>query len=125
MKLNPLYYISHYSSMTLSIGAQASFNVTIKPKLFGMYESTRARIKYGSGGMIMEDVEPDYRQGYSTSLGRTKIISALEDARNNEYFVKQWMIFAVLYAIPTLLPFFLWHQSKVIIKKSKEMKKNQ
>jgi hypothetical protein len=46
-----------------------SFNVTVKPKLFGIYESTRARIKYNSGSIEIDGVDPDVRHGYSTSLG--------------------------------------------------------
>lgn len=92
-------------------GGQISFNVTVRPKLFGMYESTRARLKY-TFGVPMDDVEPEYRHGYSTSLGRTRIISAAEDARNNDYFVKQWVVFAAIYAIPTVVPFLLWKKTR-------------
>lgn len=99
----------------LAPGAQVSFNVTVRPKLFGVYESTRARLKYAFG-VPMDDVEPETRHGYSTSLGRTRIISAAEDARNNDHFVQQWVTFAAIYAIPTLIPFLLWNQSKNVKK---------
>ncbi len=85
--------------------------MTVRAKLSGVYESTRARVRYASGVPI-EDVEPDFRQGYSTSLGRTRIISTAEAERNNEYFAKHWVIFGCIYAIPTLVPFFLWNKSK-------------
>ena len=97
------------------LGAQYSFNVTVKPKLFGIYESTRARIKYATGVEI-EDVEPEYKQGYSTSLGRIRIISAAENARNNDNFIKQWLTFGLLYAVPTLVPFLLWQKAKAAAK---------
>eukprot|EP01036_Dinobryon_divergens_P023719 gene23719-32100_t len=45
----------------LAPGAQASFNVTVRPKLFGIYESTRARIKYlNSAAVEMEGVDPGH-----------------------------------------------------------------
>ena len=49
----------------------------------------------------IEGVEQEFKHGYSTSLGRLRIISAAEEARNNDYFVKQWVVFAVLSAVPT------------------------
>jgi hypothetical protein len=79
--------------------------------LFGIYESTRARIKYATGAEI-EGVEQEFKHGYSTSLGRLRIISAAEEARNNDYFVKQWVVFAALSAVPTLIPYFLWKKAK-------------
>lgn len=89
-------------------GGEALFNITVKPKLYGVYESTRAKIKYGSGAVEMEGVEPDYRNGYSTSLGRIKIISAAEFERSSSYHLREWCMFGLLYAVPTFIPFLLW-----------------
>jgi hypothetical protein len=33
----------------LGVGDKISFNVTLKPRLTGVYDSTRARIKYTTG----------------------------------------------------------------------------
>jgi hypothetical protein len=94
-------------------GVTKSYNVTVRPKLYGVYESTRARMKYNNGNHLSEDeLEPEIKQGYSSSLGRIRIISKVEDDRNNEYFIKQWIIFALIYGIPTLIPFMLWKKNK-------------
>ncbi len=107
----------NFSLEELGPGSQSQFNVTVRPKLSGTYESTRARIQYTSGSAHIEEVDSesegqDVRQGYSTSLGRTRIISQLEFSRNDQYFMRQWAIFFAIYAVPTLLPFFLWKKAK-------------
>jgi hypothetical protein len=98
----------------LFTGAQASFNVTVRPKLYGIYESTRAKIKYGSGVMEVEieGVEPDFRSGYSTSLGRIKIISSAEHERSISYHLRALSLFGIIYAVPTFIPFLLWLATK-------------
>mmetsp|Transcript_9210 Transcript_9210/g.15294 ORF Transcript_9210/g.15294 Transcript_9210/m.15294 type:complete len:202 (+) Transcript_9210:67-672(+) len=108
----------------LAPGGQAVFNVTVRPKLFGIYESTRAKIKYGSGAVEMEGVEPDFRSGYSTSLGRIKIISAAEYERSTSYHLRDFSIFGMIYAIPTFLPFLLWLATKSAIAKISKQKAN-
>lgn len=107
----------NFSLEELGPGAQSQFNVTVRPKLSGTYESTRARIQYVSGSAHIEEVDSesegqDVRQGYSTSLGRTRIISQLEYSRNDQYYMRQWAIFFTIYAVPTVLPFFLWRKAK-------------
>ena len=47
----------------------------------------------------------DYRSGYSTSLGRIKIISSAEFLRKNSYYIREWVVFVSLYSLTTLLPF--------------------
>lgn len=106
----------------LSPGASTSFNVTVRPKLFGVYESTRARIRYRNGQSLSPEEtdgssnnnnnDVEIKQGYSTSLGRIRIISLAEDIRNNEYFIKQWLVFAVLYGLPTIIPFTIWQKTR-------------
>ena len=95
-------------------GGQASFNVTVRPKLFGVYESTRARIKYGNGAVEMEGVEPDVRSGFSTSLGRIKIESAADYERRTSLHIREYGLFALIFGIPTLLPFLLWRATKSV-----------
>lgn len=107
----------------LAAGAKVSFNTTVMPILFGVYESTRARIKYESGTVEMDGLEPDYRNGFSTSLGRIKIVSAAENLRNTSYYFKEWSLFAFLYSIPTLIPLYLWMSSKTASEKISLKKK--
>ena len=89
----------------IAAGDKVSFNITVKPKLSGLYESTRARIKYSSSVLHYED---EHSKGYSTSLGKIKIISEAEFKRKFSYFVKEWTIFIVLYALVTAVPFHSW-----------------
>lgn len=94
-------------------GGQYMFNVTVKPKLYGIYESTRARIKYRSEGEVeIEGIETEFKNGFSTSLGRIRIISAVEHERSQSYYVKEWLAFGLLYSIPTLLPLGLFLTAK-------------
>jgi hypothetical protein len=88
--------------------------VTVRPKLYGVYESTRARIKYGNGAVEIEGVEPDVRSGYSTSLGRIKIESAAEYERRTSLHLREYGVFAVLFGIPTLVPFLLWRATRAV-----------
>eukprot|EP01033_Poteriospumella_lacustris_P004186 gene4186-2985_t len=88
-------------------GAQASFNVTIRPKLFGIYESTRARLRYNPSVQV-DGVEADLKQAQSTSLGRVRIISKQEFSRNWQYFATHWTIYAVLAVLPVFIPLFSW-----------------
>ena len=97
----------------LAPGSSTSYNVTVRPKLYGMYESTRARIKYNNGLLLTsEELEPEVKHGYSTSLGRVRIISKVEDDRNNNYFVREWLTFLILYGLPTMIPYVLWQKAR-------------
>lgn len=86
---------------------QASFNVTVRPKLSGVYESTRARIRYVNGAAAEDGLE-ETRQGYSTALGRTRILSTAEFERLTSYFVKEWVTLLVLCALPVVFPLNLY-----------------
>lgn len=97
----------------LAPGSSTSFNVTVRPKLYGVYESTRARIKYNNGLLLtQEELEPEVKHGYSSSLGRVRIISLAEFTRSTNYFIREWLTFAILFGIPTVIPFVLWKQSR-------------
>ena len=87
-------------------GDKVSFNLTVKPKLSGLYDSTRAKIQYASSVMHYDDDE--LRKGQSTSLGRIKIISETEYKRKFSYFLKEWIVFILFYTIVTVLPFYAW-----------------
>jgi hypothetical protein len=86
----------------------------VRPKLYGIYESTRARIKYGNGAVEMEGVEPDVRSGFSSSLGRIKIESAAEYERRTSLHLREYGLFALVYAVPTLIPLGLWMATRSI-----------
>lgn len=86
----------------------------MQPNLYGVYESTRARIKYGSGAVEMEGVDPDVRSGSSTSLGRIRIESAAEYERRTSLHLREYGLFALVFGIPTLIPYFLWSVTRSI-----------
>jgi hypothetical protein len=89
-------------------GGQMVFNVTVRPKLYGIYESTRARLKYNSGSPNLEVEDEDIRRGSSSSLGRTRIISTADYLRETSYYVKEWTIFSVSFAVAIIVPFYNW-----------------
>jgi hypothetical protein len=103
----------------LEPGSEISYNVTVEPKLFGIYESTRARVRYNTG-LHIEDLEDDTRSGYSTSLGRVRILSSEEYLRQTSYFVKEWAIFLVLAAFVVGLPYNNWKQAQEAQCKNKD-----
>ncbi|RYG67621.1 hypothetical protein EON64_07055 [archaeon] len=98
------------------IDGHVTFNVTVRPKLSGMYESTRGRIKYvnpleeAEGGE--GEGEGGVRMGYSTSLGRVRIVTEQEFQRSVSYFVTEWGVYALLALLPVLLPFTAYRQTR-------------
>lgn len=99
-----------YSYEELAPGAQTTFNVTIRPKLYGVYESTRARLRY-SATIALDGVDPELKQGLSTSLGRVRIISKEEHKRNWQFFATHWSIFAAAVVLPVFVPLLTWSAS--------------
>ena len=104
-------------SMSFSIeevppGGQVTLNVTVIPKLYGMYESTRARIKYMGGTPPDVDIDSletmGRRSGYSTSLGKIKILSQVEYMKMTSYYVKEWVLLIGIYTIIGFLPMYFW-----------------
>ncbi len=92
---------------------KVSFNITVRPKLTGTYESTRARVKYSSGVSYSDEPDDyDFHKGYSTSLGRIKIISVEEFKRRYSYPIWEWIIFIVAYSFVSLVPFVIWWNTK-------------
>ena len=88
-----------------------------------MYESTRARIKYQSGTKDEENDSVEIRNGFSTSLGRVKIISDAEFLRNTSYYVKEWSLFALAYFFITVLPFYVWINFRSTLETVSQVKK--
>ena len=68
----------------LDVNEKISFNATVSPKLHGIYESTRARVKYSSGAITKTEEEEDGENaddpmlGFSTSMGKIRILSVEE-----------------------------------------------
>lgn len=91
----------------LPAGAVTSFNVTVRPKLYGVYDSSRARLSYDSG-YRSESNEDDMRSGSSSSLGRVRILSAEEYLRTTSYYYREWAVFYLGFAFAVLLPFWKW-----------------
>ncbi len=90
------------------------FNVTVVPKLFGLYDATRARIRYLSG-TVDEDSEPTedmVRSGYSSSLGRVKILSTAEYQHLTSYNVREWVVFGIIFFVTTIVPMQMWLSSR-------------
>jgi len=98
--------------------------VTLKPKLYGYYESTRATVKYGTGAVEIEGIEAEYRTGHSTSLGVIKIESSAEFERRTSYHFREWGVFGALYSIPMVVPFLLWRATRSISDKISKPKTN-
>lgn len=98
-----------------SVDGHVVFNVTVRPKLSGMYESTRGRLKYVNPLEESEgesEGEGGVRMGYSTSLGRVRIVTEQEYQRSVSYFITEWGIYAVLALLPMLLPFAAYSQAR-------------
>jgi hypothetical protein len=100
-------------------GANKMVNITIIPKLYGMYESTRAKMVYSGGASQDIDVDTESgeimgnkRTGYSTSLGRVKILSSAEFQKITSYYLKEWISFFGLFSVIVLVPFYLWFSQK-------------
>ena len=98
----------------LAPGKSVTLNVTVAPKLFGMYESTRASIKYNAGTVIIDDVEDDIRRGGSTSLGRVKIISKAEYERTTASKMYQQILFVTLVCAFLYFPYTVWKRSNAL-----------
>lgn len=60
----------------------------------------------------MEGVDSDYRSGFSTSLGKIKIFSVEEHTRNTSYYIQEWALFFILYALLTVVPYLMWTSAK-------------
>ena len=85
-----------------------------------MYEATRAKIKYNPSTIVMEDVAPDLRSGFSTSLGKIQIISVTEQTRLANKVTRDWLLLAaavviILFLIVYLLKSFHSEAAEVVV----------
>lgn len=93
-------------------GGKWSFNITIVPKLFGIYESTRARMRYVSGSFEAEseELESVTRNGYSSTVGRVKIISADEHTKNQTMEAARYAFIGAAVIVPLLGAFYFFNK---------------
>jgi hypothetical protein len=99
----------------IAAGKHATFTVTVVPKLFGTYESTRARIKYSGGQATSTDFDVDSidmgkRSGYSTSLGKIKILSDKEYLNSKAIDYSSWFFYIATLTILGLIGYYLFVQ---------------
>lgn len=80
----------------------------VQPKIKGMYEATRAKIKYNPSTIVMEDVAPDLRSGFSTSLGKIQIISVAEQTRLANKVNRDWLLLGAAVALIIFLIVYLF-----------------
>jgi hypothetical protein len=94
-------------------GEHKTVNITIIAKLYGMYESTRAVVRYTSPSEEADssedtESEDDQFNALSSALPRTKILSNDEYQRVSSYYARDWLVFVVLSAVTTVIPYATW-----------------
>ena len=82
--------------------------MTVQPKIKGIYEATRAKIKYNPSTIVMEGVAPDLRSGLSTSLGKIQIISPAEKIRLANKVYLDWVLLASAISVIIFLVIYLF-----------------
>jgi hypothetical protein len=109
----------------LDVGDQIEQSVIISPKLHGIYESTRARVKYSSGALTPsseedgededeEDAEDEPMVGFSTSIGRVRILSVEEHLRTSKAHVLEWTVFFFSVAAAVVIPWNTWRGARKV-----------
>jgi hypothetical protein len=109
-------------------GEHKTVNVTIVAKLYGMYESTRATVRYTStSDDETEESEStdDQFNGLSSAMIRTKILSVDEYQRVSSYYARDWIIFALLTAVTTIIPFATWKAKNAEMASSTKKRKQR
>lgn len=108
-----------YELGSLPAGAEVTVNLTVVPLQHGVYESTRARLQYYSeeADEGFEPSDESMRLGFSSTLGRVKILSPEEYSRISTYYIKEVSVILGAVAISTVLPFVLWMKSSVALDK--------
>ncbi|CAD5216376.1 unnamed protein product [Bursaphelenchus okinawaensis] len=87
----------------LAPGENVTHSVVVKPKRFGIFNHTAAVVSY----YPTEDAK-EARVGYSTAPGEGTIYSQRSYERRFGQRYTTWLLFAVLIAPVTVLPFYLW-----------------
>mmetsp|Transcript_8016 Transcript_8016/g.10443 ORF Transcript_8016/g.10443 Transcript_8016/m.10443 type:complete len:206 (-) Transcript_8016:329-946(-) len=92
----------------IDAGDSMTFNVTIVPKVPGIYESTRAAIQYAFG----TGEEEEAKVGYSSSLGRVEIITYASYIKETSQYLNEWLVFSLGFAFPIGIPLFIYNVLK-------------
>jgi hypothetical protein len=103
----------------LDIGSEKKYIVSVTPKVHGIYESTRARVKYDSFTDLDETEEPDEDEsqietlyGFSSSLGRVRIQSREEFLRKSSSHYFLWISFFIAALSTSLVPMYIMISQK-------------
>jgi hypothetical protein len=99
-------------------GGSGSVNVTVAPKHYGIYESTRARLRYYSVESEVDEetdlAEEDQFSGFSSAMPRVRILSKEEHLRVSSGYLKDWAGFAFFTLFTIGAPFAIWQNKKAV-----------
>ena len=107
----------------LDVNEQVTFNVTVVPKVHGIYESTRARVKYVSGAITPTEEEEEEGEsedpmlGFSTSMGKIRIMSVEAHMKSSSSHYLEWAVFAVSVIATVVIPGNIWRTLRTSSKK--------
>jgi hypothetical protein len=111
----------------LDVGDQIEHSVTVSPKIHGIYESTRARVKYSSGALSSSsssseedgievtdagDEMDEPMHGFSTNLGRVRILSVEDHLRTSSMHVLEWAVFMISVVAAVVIPWNTWRVAR-------------
>ena len=111
----------------LDVGDQVERSVIVSPKIHGIYESTRARVKYSSGavsssssssnedGIEVTDAGDEMDEpmhGFSTNLGRVRILSVEDHLRTSSVHILEWTVFSISVVAAVVIPWNTWRVAR-------------
>ena len=111
----------------LDIGDQIEKTVIVSPKIHGIYESTRAAVRYSSGALtssssteedgieVTDAGEDDLDEpmiGFSTNLGRVRILSVEDHLRTSSSHILEWTVFMVSVIAAVIIPWNTWRVAR-------------
>jgi len=105
-----------YTEPILEVQKSFSFNVTVIPKVTGTYQTSRARVKYFNGGVLLEEDEEyddeDLLTGHSSSLGPVQFLSTEEYLNSNHSIgAVKWAFFLLMTSASVLAPGLVYLQA--------------
>jgi hypothetical protein len=114
----------NFSLDELDVNEKISFNATVSPKVHGIYESTRARVKYNSGAITKTEEEEEEGDnadepmlGFSTSMGKIRILSVEAHMKTSSSHYMEWFVFFVSVAAAVVIPGNIWRTVRKASKK--------
>lgn len=111
----------------LDVGDQVERSVIVSPKIHGIYESTRARVKYSSGALSSSssssnedgievtdagDEMDEPMHGFSTNLGRVRILSVEDHLRTSSVHILEWTVFLISVVAAVVIPWNTWRVAR-------------